>query len=261
MKALAKFVQECDYQLLEETDDLIERNYRFKVPQEKSFVKVNLTTMPEFSQDLEKMWGENETSNDLKDEPEDDWDDEWDDESRKNSFVFDRELIPKGTLISLTSINHNELTAFENKSYDYQKIEVIQSKNKQKDLPVIILQTTRPKANRLIEKFKSERGIAFIGLPMSHDQYNNPEYGFGILETEEDNLYMFSKYFNNAIITSSVEAINKWHRSVNEFDGFCGVIIAMGATGVSRGNPSLKDLLYLFNSQITDQYQINLHDS
>ena len=29
LKALAKFVQECDYQLLEETDDLIERNYRF----------------------------------------------------------------------------------------------------------------------------------------------------------------------------------------------------------------------------------------
>ena len=253
LKALAKFVDECDNQVLDDTDDIIQRQYRFKIPQQKSFVKVNLTTMPEFTKDLETMWDE--------DDDDDQNENDGDISPAENKFYrVDQDFIPEGTIISFSTLNSSALLAFENKCDDYEQLTSITKNTKQKKFPVIILQTTRPKAKSIIEQLKSENGIKNIALPMGHNQYDEPEYSLGILETPAESLYLFSQYLNNGKISSPINKIEEWKTQVDKYDRNCAVIIAMGATGASRGKPRDKDLLYLFSCQLTDQYQLKMDE-
>ncbi len=68
LKALARFMEECDRNLLlEDAEEPIEREYKFKIPLSKSFLKIKLTTRPEFTDYLEEMWDEG-----MDDEDDDD---------------------------------------------------------------------------------------------------------------------------------------------------------------------------------------------
>ncbi len=45
------------------------------------------------------------------------------------------------------------------------------------------------------------------------------------------------------------QAREKWEKRCQQTGGYCGLVVAMGVTGSSRGNPTLKDMLALFEAQ------------
>ena len=46
-----------------------------------------------------------------------------------------------------------------------------------------------------------------------------------------------------------VAARKKWDQRCKKTKGFCGLIIAKGLTGASRGNPQLNDMMALFETR------------
>ncbi len=237
LKALDKFINEFDEELLQETQPVINRKYKLKIPLQKSYLNVDLTTMPEFTQDLEKMWDSELDEND-------------------DSLLIDTELIPKGTFVIFQNITNDRLQLIQNhfnSGLSSGQIDRLQQQiKKNPNFPVIILQTTRSKAKNLISQLQTHEGIAKIVFAQGHDTTENEKYDLGILQSGDNNLYLFAEIFNDYSDVYSLDNIASWKKQVDKKQPYCGVIIAMGATGASAGNPQVKDLLCVFYTQLKD---------
>lgn len=248
MKAIGRFIEECEEELAEEdVQKIITREYTLETPLEDSCLTVTVKTMPELTTEFRDMF----------DDDEDDYDDDEDDDE---DDIRD-DLIPQGTLVSLARIEQDIfLNYLQNKSLGHipdQVFEKIKNKSKKDFLPVILLQTTRPKAQVIIERLKDENGVLQITFNEGYDPYDDEEYTLGILKTQEENLYVFAQF----LVTkgdSFPKRLQQWKKDVSKFNGYCGIIIAMGATGSSRGEPQRKDLLYLFYGELVDREQLGL---
>ena len=65
----------------------------------------------------------------------------------------------------------------------------------------------------------------------------------GILKTEDGDLHLFGEFVEDDPVHQ--EARKKWEQRCKETKGWCGLIIAMGLTGASRGQPQFKDMMAL----------------
>jgi hypothetical protein len=110
--------------------------------------------------------------------------------------------------------------------------------------PVLIVQTTRPKAKTLIQTLQDAGGLKSIFFNPGRDPFVGKEYDLGILLAEDGVSYLFSEYDVDSPVHQS--ARKKWDRRCSKTQGHCGLVVAMGASGASRGNPKIKDMLALF---------------
>ena len=168
-------------------------------------------------------------------------------------------MIPKVTLLSFKTINQQQLLSFNDKSYSHISPAMISEIQKQallQEFPVIVLQTTRPKAKNLILELKEQNGIKNVVFARGHHTREDREYDLGIFQTGDDNFYLFAQFPDDNNTESSREVINLWKKNAMDFNRYCGIMIAMGASGASRGNPQDKDLFYLFYVQLSEDNQL-----
>ena len=76
------------------------------------------------------------------------------------------------------------------------------------------------------------------------DSFEDVVYDLGIFQTENGQLHLFGEFVEDDPV--HVAARKKWDQRCKKTKGYCGLIIAQGLTGASRGNPKLKDMLALF---------------
>ena len=55
-----------------------------------------------------------------------------------------------------------------------------------------------------------------------------------------------------------IEAKRKWHQRCQNTQGYCGLIIAKGLTGTSRGNPQLRDMMALLEAHVLSSEELSL---
>lgn len=248
MKALSQFINDYEEKFAEENIDFITQDYRLDIPLHDFPVNVTVSTMPELADEFHDLWGE---------------DDDFDDFEEDDNFQYPIQdnLIPSGTLVSLARIGEdiflNHLNYKSSGKIPSKILQKIKTKSKKKFLPVILLQTTRPKAQVIIEKLQREGGVVEITFNKGYNPYEEENYHLGILKTKAENLYIFAQFIHDDDYFSS--RLGKWKDDVAQFHGYCGIVIAMGASGNSRGEPQQKDLLYLFYAQLVenDRFGIN----
>ena len=56
--------------------------------------------------------------------------------------------------------------------------------------------------------------------------------------------YIFAEYSQD--VAQQTKAVETWHQRCKKTKGYCGLVVAMGATGANCGNPQAKDMLALF---------------
>ncbi len=257
LKALGLFIQDHKKLLIVDDIGFIEKNYTIDSPLDDSSVNVSVSSMPELTQELESAFSDED------DEDDEDEDFFLDDDDDDDCPIYD-DLIPEGTLVSFLALGGDFIRFLYNKSFatiPLEAIESIQEKAETEKFPAVILQTTRPKAKKLIATIEDEGGIEQITFTEGYDPYTEENYHLGILETGEENRYVFSQFPQNTGTKGEKNwglVIENWIKQVEKFDGYCGVLIAMGATGASRGNPKPKDLLYLFYCKFTDADSLDI---
>jgi hypothetical protein len=64
------------------------------------------------------------------------------------------------------------------------------------------------------------------------------------LQTKNGDLYLFGEFNENDPVHQ--EARQKWERRCKFTNGWCGLVIAKGLMGASRGQPQFKDMVALF---------------
>lgn len=152
------------------------------------------------------------------------------------------DLIPDGALISLASVSWElrEQLKRQPKTY-YQPLETFP---KNKELPTIFIQTTRPKAKDLITNIEQAGGLKAVCFNPGNDPYSEEVYDLGMLQTGNDELHIFAEYSQG--VGQQIKAVEKWYKKCQKTKGYCTLIIAMGLTGVNRGRPQAKDILAFF---------------
>jgi hypothetical protein len=236
IESLTRFIRDHRRQLHSETFPNLNRRYRISPPQpsEESTksVAVTVSTMPQLAAELEEMAGF-----DIDD-------DEIDDLETPTFQSLQDDLIPEDSFLSLGVVSW-EMLEYLRKGVNYHKAdEIIQVGD---GLPVILIQTSRPKAKIVIERIEAAGGLRAICFNPGADPFDGDRYDLGLLQTQNSELFLFGEFLDEDPI--HLEARKKWNQRCKNTQGYCGLIIAKGLTGASRGNPQLRDMMALFEGR------------
>ncbi|NER48319.1 MAG: hypothetical protein F6J92_16780 [Symploca sp. SIO1A3] len=242
LEAIHKFFRASYQQLDEGSFPAITKRYKIPLPLEtesESKVAVKIATMPDLAAQL---W-------DMAEEFEED--DEIDEEEMAVPLRDD--LVPKDAFLSLGMMPWDSLEKLRSNIACYQSKKI---KTAGEGMPVILIQTTRPKAKVIIEQIKSAGGLKGICFNPGEDPFEGESYDLGILQTENSDMYLFGE-FPEADPTH-IAARKKWDQRCKQIKGHCGLIIAMGLTGASRGNPKHRDMMALFETRALSSKELGL---
>ncbi|MBR8837302.1 MAG: hypothetical protein DSM106950_25660 [Stigonema ocellatum SAG 48.90 = DSM 106950] len=237
LESLIRFIRDHRRQLGEDTFVALSRRYRIPLPQSDETTKsvsITVSTMPLLAAELEEMAGFEDT--------EDDDDEESQDPSTFRSLRDD--LIPEDSFLSLGVVSW-EMLEYLRKGVQYHKAGEIPQVGE--GLPVILIQTSRPKAKTVIENIEEAGGLEAICFNPGADPFDGTHYDLGLLQTENGELFLFGEFEDDDPI--HVEARKKWNQRCKNTNGYCGLIIAKGLTGASRGNPQLRDMMAVFEAR------------
>lgn len=235
LEALDRFISD-EHSPLNEDFPALSRSYHISLPQaalgnKNQSVAVTVSTMPKLAVELEEMAGfEDEEAQELEDMP-----------------VFQSlrdDLIPDDSFLSLGVVSW-EMVEYLRHSVTHQRVgEVTEAGD---GLPVILVQSSRPKAKSVIETIQAAGGLKGICFNPGADPFEGDRYDLGLLQTENGELFLFGEFLDDDPV--HVEARKKWNQRCKNTKGYCGLIIARGLMGASRGQPQLRDMMALFEAR------------
>lgn len=229
LESLLRFYSRNRSSLAQEPIEAITKSYRITLPRSqntKQTISTKVSTLPKLTAELLNML-QGDGSSLL---------------NQDSNIPIQEDLIPEGALISLASVPLELITQLQHQPKTYCQPSKVNYRAS--EIPTILIQTTRPKARNLIASMRNAGGLKAVCFNPGHDPLSGEVYNLGMLQTQDDELHIFAEYSQN--LAHQAKAIEKWHQRCQKTQGYCGLIVAMGATGANRGNPKAKDMLALF---------------
>jgi hypothetical protein len=240
LEALHCFIRQHGQKFEDDTFPALSGRYRIPHPEsgesseEKLSIKVS--TQPEVSDELLAM--ESDDSDSLEnDTPE-----------------LKDDLVPENSFLSLGMVPWDLLATLRTGAEYCQPGPEIPKTGD--GLPVIMIQTSRPKAKTLIQELQLAGGLQGICFNPGKDPIMGDRYDIGLLQTGNGDLHLFGEF--GEADPAHASARKKWDQRCKKTKGCCGLIIAKGLTGASRGNPQVKDMLALFETRALSDKDLGL---
>jgi hypothetical protein len=243
-QAFLHFFRESKRELAKETPEEISKTFSISLPSEiftEESASVKVSTMPSLASELIEMLEHAEES-------------EESDEDDELSVPIREDLVPEDSFLSLGAIPWELVTDLRDRAkiyYQSQEAEIAGEA-----MPVILIQTSRPKAKTLIESLQNAGGLTGICFNPGEDPFTDTNYDLGIFQTGNGELYLFGEFISDE--PEHREARQKWNQRTQQSNGYCGLIVAMGVTGASRGNPQLKDMMALFEAKAISAKELGM---
>lgn len=234
LESLIRFIRDHRRQLYGDSFASLNRRYRILLPQLEEATKsvsVTVSTMPELAAELEQMAGPSDQ-------------DELVDPSSPMFRSLRDDLIPEDSFLSLGVVPW-EMLEYLREECTYHQVGDIRQVGD--GLPVILIQTSRPKAKTVIENLEASGGLKAICFNPGAESFDGNRYDLGLLQTQNGELFLFGEFLDDDPI--HIEARKKWNQRCKNTQGYCGLIIAKGLTGSARGNPQLRDMMALFEAR------------
>ncbi len=229
LEVLHRFLRASRKKMMGDKFPSISSRYRIPIPKSDEVVSVKVTTMPEVAEELYEMAAEAE--------PEDDG------ELEIEMPMLKDDLVPPNSFLSLGVVPWETVEYLRDNTKQYQAAEE-DIETSAEGLPIILIQTSLPKATKLITDLQESQGLHGIGFNPGEDPIEEKNYDLGILKTYDGVLHLFGEFMQNDPVHQ--EAKEKWEKRCIATHGWCGLIIARGITGASRGQPEFKDMMALF---------------
>jgi len=231
LEALRRFFDKYRSQLRAGNFPALSSRYRIPLPQgqAKQSISIQVQTMPELAAELLAIaaLGDTELAEDaldfLVDEP-----------------ILRDDLVPQHSHLSLGMMPWEIVTCLRETKH-YQSGSVPTGGD---GLPIVLIQTTQPKAKTLIQELEQAGGLGGICFNPGEDPWDGERYELGILQTANGELHLFGEFSEDDPVHR--EARRKWDQRCQKTQGWCALVVAKGVTGASRGNPRLQDMLALF---------------
>jgi hypothetical protein len=122
--------------------------------------------------------------------------------------------------------------------------------------PVILIQTSRPKAMDLIKALKEAGGLKAIAFNPGEDPISDVHYDLGIIQATNGEMHLFGEFVEDDPV--HIQARKKWDQRCKKTKGVCGLVIAKGLKGASRGNPQIGDMMALFEARAISERDLGL---
>ncbi|HEY9799988.1 MAG TPA: hypothetical protein V6D25_06475 [Leptolyngbyaceae cyanobacterium] len=235
LESFYRFIRDHRRQLSSQEFPSLSRRYRISLPasdEATKAVSVTVSTMPQLAAELEEM------ADVIMDE------EDFEELASLESRSLRDDLIPEDSFLSLGVVSW-EMLDYLRQGVKYHQVG--EFKQVGDGLPVILIQTSRPKAKTVIENIEAAGGLKAICFNPGADPFDGDRYDLGLLQTENGELFLFGEFLDDDPV--HVEARRKWNQRCKNTKGFCGLIIAKGLTGSSRGNPQLRDMMALFEAR------------
>jgi hypothetical protein len=232
LEAFSRFCRaHCRRLSVDETADLSSK-YRIQLPQQEpekqaKTISVNVSTLPQLAEELQDMAFDSEMDEGMF--------------PNINMPIVADDLIPEKSIVSLGDFPWEWIEFLQDTNIYYNK-EGMDCEGQ--SLPVVLIQTTRPKAKEMIREIEASGGLRGVCFQKGEIFWENQQYQLGILQTEDDRFHLFGEYPESD--RQHQQAKKNWDRRCHQTNGVCSVAIAMGLTGASRGQPKAKDIMGLF---------------
>ena len=229
LEAFHRFFRNSRRKFAAQTFPNLSSRYRIPVPQsdgETQQVSVKVSTMPDVSDELLEMLDDDEDEDDEFEMP-----------------LLRDDLVPPNSFLSLGVVPWETVEFLRGNALFHQGAELdIHAAGD--GLPVVMIQTSNPKAKTMIQDLKEAGGVKAICFNPGEDPFQDEQYDLGILQAQNGELYLFGEFNESDPVHQ--EARKKWERRCQLTKGWCGLIIAKGLMGASRGQPQFKDMIALF---------------
>ena len=234
LQGMLHFCRQYQEQLMEDEIEAISDRYKIELPTTQDSdqtIAIQVSTLPDLTTELLSIGDISYLEADFNEE--------------EISIPIEEDLIPDGSIVTLGSIPQDLLEKIKKQKQTYYQ--GIDYAWQGKELPVIIIQTSRPKAKTIIETIQQSAGLKSICFNPGNDPYTGETYDLGMLQTGDGTLHIFAEYLHD--VPQHFQAVERWDKRCQKTKGFCGLIIAMGITGASRGNPQPKDMLAVLEAK------------
>lgn len=239
LKAFTEFFHHYEDELSEEPIEELSLTCNicpFPEDNNQESVVVTVSTLPVLASELLEMVEE----------------DEEDEDDDSLEVPLQDGLIPDNSFLSLGMIPWELIQEIQKRPKIYYQSQNIAHKGE--GLPVILIQTSRPKAKTLIKNIQNYGGLKAICFNPGEDPFTGNNYDLGILQMENGELYLFGEFI--ADDPEHIQARRNWDHRCQVTKGYCGLIVAMGITGSSRGNPKIQDMLAVFEAKSLDSEEL-----
>ncbi|MEL6321330.1 MAG: hypothetical protein AAFQ57_11885 [Cyanobacteria bacterium J06626_14] len=237
LEALHRFIRQHRKQFTQDSFPTLSSTYRIPLPSESGKkVSIQVETLPELAEELATMTEASLTLDD-SDAVE---------EGEMSSLIVRDDLVPQGSFYNVGYLPWDTLELVRPSVRVHQPADNA-FPTKSDGFPIILIQTSRPKAIVMIEELQSSGGLKSICFNPGEDPFAQESYDLGLLQTKDGAFHLFGEFFEADPV--HVRARKKWEQRCAKTKGYCGLVIAMGIKGASRGNPQLKDMMGLFEVQ------------
>jgi hypothetical protein len=241
LRALHRFFHQHLQRL--EAEDFPEVTSRYRIPDPKDSnkkVSVKVATLPSLAAELSDMSG----GYDLEEEA-----------VFETSPILRTDVVPGDSYYSLGAMPWNILDIVRASVKFHQPADA-DFPTDSDGFPLILIQTSRPKATTLIEAIKAAGGLKAVCFNPGEDPFSDERYDLGLLQTNNGELHLFGEFVENDPV--HVQARKKWDQRCKKTKGYCGVVIARGLKGASRGNPQFNDMMALFEARSVSAKELGL---
>ncbi|HIK39928.1 hypothetical protein [Thermoleptolyngbya sp. M55_K2018_002] len=251
LQALHKFFGQHLDRLSPETFPALTKSYRLPDPKNpKAKVSVKVSTLPDVAAELAEMSGS---------DPSDYMDylnslEVLEDDSEPVPVLLD-DLVPKDAMYSLGAIPTTLIETLRLRVSHHQPGPA-PLPAKASEFPVIMIQTSRPKANELLTEIQAFGGVKGISFNPGEDPSSQSRYDLAILHTNDGKMHLLGEFRDRDPV--HLAARRKWDQRCKKTKGQCGLVVAMGLTGKSRGNPALQHMLGFFEARSLSSEEVGL---
>ncbi len=166
------------------------------------------------------------------------------------------DYIPEGSIIALTRLEADWLSWLrKDPAITYQpRRQPLQLSNAA--LPVVLIQTSRPKAKTLLGQLQRAQGVEAVCFNPGGDPFSGETFELGLLQTGDGAMHLFGEYTPSN--PKDQETLKRWEQWQAENQGACAVVIATGITGQAKGKPSLKNIVGVFEAHYRSPKDLHL---
>ena len=250
LDSLHRFIKSSRKKIALDNFPALSNRYQIALPQVDSSaqqkIQVAVSTMPEVAAELFEMVESVMDEDDEEDNDEDEWELEMP--------LLRDDLVPDNSFRSIDVVSWEAVEKLRH-SANFHQAAPTDIPLAGDGLPVIIIQTSKPKAKVLIENLQADGGLEGIGFNPGEDPYSDRRFDLGIFQTIDGELYLFEEFEFDA---AHHAARKQWDERCKKTKGYCGLIVAMGIKGASKGNPQLKDMLALFETRSLSDRDLGL---
>ncbi|NET37874.1 MAG: hypothetical protein F6K19_38700 [Cyanothece sp. SIO1E1] len=235
LEALHRFLRQHAHKLGHDTFPTITSRYRIPNPEidaSPNQISVTVNTLPELTAEFSEVFeADPETDQDL---------------------VFSRlpilrdDFIPNDSLISLKILPWDQVEGLRGSKGKYHQASDHSFPTSGEGLPVILIQTSNPKAKNLIQAMQQAKGVKAICFNSGEDPFNGDNYDLGLFQTGDKEFQLFAEYLKAD--SSYIQLRQRWDQCCQKTKGYCGIVIAKGLKGKAKGNPQLQDMVALFET-------------